>query len=1161
MAYTLLMTDGDWISRFTNDEAGWILLNDGWAPRSAAFKGGGYYSNALMSHGQQLRHAKFDNVVEALLLKLAFTASEPDQFINQVDMLEELGMVRAPQYWIDPRNHSPVWLERQLDGETGTAYCLVNQAKLSYPAETWSACAHSRGRMDPFLLTIDRQPFWLGAQPGTTQADVELSAEQVWDYNLLWAVEDASPAGYIFCFVETRTGDIYAGGESEIWKWNGSSWASETTTPVTLTGNVTSAVILNNGDILFGEDGRVIKNSGGTYSVESTDPSGQVESLVLAPSGEVYAGENGTIWIRSTAGSWSSDSTLPAGYVYSLINTSTGKVLAGADGEILRQTDPPVTASFTALLSNDEEDNGEQYNATVSVPPAGQDLDLFNYNYVAVRFALDVPASAQINSCKLRVMQRGSSVSGTSLAAKIYCEDADDSSALVASDNNISSRSLTTAYVPWQDSAKRARNQWFRSPDFSNALQEVIDRGGWATGQHVLVVVKCDNTTYSSDHASRRQVWDYTGCRDQAPALEISYTSGSADSWEVVYTDTAEDFRSLLETDEDLILAGATGEVLGSDDNGSTWGTLSTTPTNDVRALYQDSNGDVWAGDDGNILKSADGGRSFVADSTTPTNYCAAFIEETDTGDMRAGDDGNILILDASDSVTLGRADSTLDEVFVANKHNQANLTHVKVDDGGAFTDIFPISSYPEELLPSTFAVDDACYFGIDTSLDDTGPFCSLIFNIATPASATTSYTIVWEYYNGSWTTLTCLDETEQFSQPGVRAVVWKQPSDWATVAIDSDTAYWVRARVSALTGTPTTPTQQTEDIYSVPWSHVEIDSDQLLGNIDSLIQLRLHNRSDGTSGGPGGSEPLLYSNRILAGAKPVSGHTNFRSFINFADEQNVTGVTVSVADDPDSATAIQADSNLSSATGRRVFFDASVADSGNGLDNWEDRVTITLGPTVARDYYGTYKAFLRCYQSGGSAGEVNLRLKVVGGSGGVSSITESQETQSTSDHELVEFNSPLVIPVSAQMTPDELGDETSIVVQISVEETDADLYLYDIFLLPVDTVWLDATDKANNAESSVENGRRLLVDSVTIPKFPTRGMAQKIEAGTNAATWVVNGDGPARLPTNQQLRIWFLAARTSTTGSSYTWHSDPEVLHSVTLAKVDRWLFGRGEA
>jgi hypothetical protein len=586
---------------------------------------------------------------------------------------------------------------------------------------------------------------------------------------------------------------------------------------------------------------------------------------------------------------------------------------------------------------------------------------------------------------------------------------------------------------------------------------------------------------------------------------------------------------------------------------------VSITPTGEVRALYEDSNGSVWAGDNGNILKSVDGGRNLATDSTVPTGYVEAFVEETATGDLRAGESGRILIRDETLGVTLGRAATTADEVYVANHHKTCNLTDVKLDDGGAYQDLFPMLAFPTQLYPNVPAVNDALYFGADTSQADTGPFCGLVLDVGIPARGVSSYTIAWEYYNGAaWTALTVQDNTDSFGEPGVNGVAWKQPSDWATVAVDGVTGYWVRARVSAVVGTMVPPTQQNRDIYSVAWDFVTVDDDQAKGNVDSLLLLEVHNRSD--NGGPGGSEPLLYANRLLAGAKETEDHEDFRAFLNFADEQNPTGVTVDVTIDPDSATSVEADSNLSSATGRRVFFDAGLAAAGAGLDNFEDRVEIELDTTVARDFYGTYKALLRCKQQGGSAGEVSLRLKVVSGSGGISSLGDIQVTASTTDHELVEFDAPLTLPVSAQFTGEDIGDTTSIVVQISAAADDADMYLYDLFLLPVDSAWLDCKDVANTAESSLENGRRLVVDSVSVPKAPARALVQRCRDGAFVSSWRLDSNGEARLLAGRQQRLWFLAARTTAAASS-TWISEPEVCFTVKASKVDRWLTGRGAA
>ncbi len=202
----------------------------------------------------------------------------------------------------------------------------------------------------------------------------------------------------------------------------------------------------------------------------------------------------------------------------------------------------------------------------------------------------------------------------------------------------------------------------------------------------------------------------------------------------------------------------------------------------------------------------------------------------------------------------------------------------------------------------------------------------------------------------------------------------------------------------------------------------------------------------------------------------------------------------------------------------------------------------------------------MRCKQEGGSAGQINLRLKLLGGTGGIEAVTEAQETQSATDHELIEFDAPVTLPVASQMTPDELGDQTSLIVQINVEQSDADLYLYDLVLIPTDAAWLDLEDRANTAESSLESGRRLLVDSITIPKFPTRALVQDMASNSTVATWRVDGNGQARLLASTEVRLWFLAARTSTVGSS-VWLSEPETTHSITISKTDRWLLGRSDA
>ena len=398
--------------------------------------------------------------------------------------------------------------------------------------------------------------------------------------------------------------------------------------------------------------------------------------------------------------------------------------------------------------------------------------------------------------------------------------------------------------------------------------------------------------------------------------------------------------------------------------------------------------------------------------------------------------------------------------------------------------------------------------------------------------------------------TLTTQDGTSQLSLVGVNSVSWEVPADWATTAVNSITGYWIRARLSALTGAFTNPVQQTRDIYSAVTPFIELAATQALGTINSLARIRLQNRSD--NGGPGGSAPLLYANRIMAGVMPVTDHTNFRAYLNFADEQNQTGVSIDVSVDTDATTSVV--TNLSAPTGRAVFFDAG----GATLDALTDRASIDLATTIARDYYGTFRAFLRGKQTGGSAGEVSLRLKVVSGTGGISSLSDIQTTASTTDHELIEFEELVILPVSSLFTSDELGDQTSIVLQVAASAADADFYAYDLFLLPTNLMYIDAKDEANTTTSAISNGIRLSLDSVTLPKLLVKAVAEKVSTGVYKASYRVDSNGPAELLINAQQRLWILTASTSSAGSN-VWLSKPAVLHSGRVSATDRWITGRG--
>lgn len=130
--------------------------------------------------------------------------------------------------------------------------------------------------------------------------------------------------------------------------------------------------------------------------------------------------------------------------------------------------------------------------------------------------------------------------------------------------------------------------------------------------------------------------------------------------------------------------------------------------------------------------------------------------------------------------------------------------TLCKSDDGGTFADIATISAeagYASnyQLFPDTEAENDAVYFG------GVSPFGVLKIDVDTVATYGAD-SLAWEYWNGSaWTALTIIyDHTDSTAQDGLRSfqrdghIIFSAPTDWASVEVDSQAGYWIRARCNA---------------------------------------------------------------------------------------------------------------------------------------------------------------------------------------------------------------------------------------------------------------------------------------------------------------------------------------------------------------------------
>lgn len=126
-------------------------------------------------------------------------------------------------------------------------------------------------------------------------------------------------------------------------------------------------------------------------------------------------------------------------------------------------------------------------------------------------------------------------------------------------------------------------------------------------------------------------------------------------------------------------------------------------------------------------------------------------------------------------------------------------LKAAKADDGGVFTDYTAeaesqaVDDVP--LLPAVPVVNDAFYFGY------VEPFLGLAIAITTPSDG--DYTIVWEAWDGAfWTAFPgIVDASGGFKVVGESRIEAFAPAwFWAPTAVDGVNAYWLRARVTAVT-------------------------------------------------------------------------------------------------------------------------------------------------------------------------------------------------------------------------------------------------------------------------------------------------------------------------------------------------------------------------
>ena len=502
-----------------------------------------------------------------------------------------------------------------------------------------------------------------------------------------------------------------------------------------------------------------------------------------------------------------------------------------------------------------------------------------------------------------------------------------------------------------------------------------------------------------------------------------------------------------------------------------------------------------------------------------------------------------------------GRAATCNNEVFIANKHNRAQLTDVyRRTAAGAFSaNLVGTTAY--NLFPtSPIATGEIVYFGIDTAMNDSGPFDNLIFDIGTPAAYIGAPTIAWQYWNGGWVAIPAAsiqDNTDggqgTFSASGVNGVHWTPPADWAATAINGITAFWVRALATIGGGESiTNPAQQNRTVYTTVWPFVELAADQVPGDLTAALRIRIM----GQSGGIYPTKLARWTNRLLIGTRSVGRGEDFTAFINLGDEQNPAGVYTWVGANTTFANAIEAPS------GRYALYNPA------GVEALAARITVTFNREIYRQYYGTYRLFLRAYQSGGVAADFSIRVVAAFG-GRVLWTSATKATPNTYDWQVYDFGQ-ITIPFVRLRTDEYPLYGTNFIIQASAGNAAANLYFYDLVFIPTDEWAADAYTAATSQYFSAGLGRwadtlgrtYLDLDNITTPKYLRSSVIESLH-GDAVAVWPVITPERARIQANEPQRIWFFSVRR--VHSTNEWRAEPNQAHSIQVYRQARYYSMRG--
>lgn len=165
-------------------------------------------------------------------------------------------------------------------------------------------------------------------------------------------------------------------------------------------------------------------------------------------------------------------------------------------------------------VSASADDAWENLGGTVSITATGNgDGPTFDRdNHIGLRFPnVTIPQGTTITAAYLRFPQLFNYSGFSNILGQVHAQNVDNASQFTTTSNDVSGRARTTAFInnPGADANPWTTGNTNRGLAVTTLVQEVVNRGGWSSGNAMAMLLIGDETGATTDFI-QPYLWDYT---------------------------------------------------------------------------------------------------------------------------------------------------------------------------------------------------------------------------------------------------------------------------------------------------------------------------------------------------------------------------------------------------------------------------------------------------------------------------------------------------------------------------------------------------------------------------------------------------------------------------------------------------------------------------